>query len=326
MMHDSVGRPEVSIIIAAYNEGVWLQKTIQTIKMAQVTCPYESLIIDDGSTDKSVQLVKNEPPVRIISSGQDRHGAIAARNLGVKAAAGKYLCFLDGHVLVHDRWLDYLRETCNQFATRALVSGNLPDVDYDVDITELETPQYGYTLNNLQMETGWYFYGNPYTDRPYCQPLTSSRLMFVRLEYFHALGGFESALRQQGTEDIALSLRNYYNGGSNIVDPRVVVRHYYKDCGVRQASYAVSEKIRAFNRLYVAATYMSDQWFGKVEKGLVRRARDLAEELEIDAIRRNQENNRGHWQRSFDDWLFEFKKELHGFVGDQAVWREPART
>lgn len=83
----------VSVIIPAYNAEKFVLDAIHSV-LQQDFQPLEILLIDDGSKDDTVALVKREAPqVRIIR--QVNAGVAAARNTGLRHATGDYICFLD---------------------------------------------------------------------------------------------------------------------------------------------------------------------------------------------------------------------------------------
>lgn len=91
--------PLISIIVPAYNAEAFILDAIKSIT-AQCYPALEILIVDDGSQDSTVALVREACPSAIIIQ-QTNAGAAAARNTGLKAARGKFLCFLDAD----DCWL-----------------------------------------------------------------------------------------------------------------------------------------------------------------------------------------------------------------------------
>lgn len=89
----SIVTPLVSVIIPAYNAERFILSALCSIN-DQKYSPLEILLIDDGSTDKTSELVQiNAPHVRIIN--QSNGGASAARNTGLREASGEFICFLD---------------------------------------------------------------------------------------------------------------------------------------------------------------------------------------------------------------------------------------
>lgn len=86
--------PLVSIIIPAYNTGPYLEPTIRSA--LDQTWPHtEVIVVDDGSTDGSLDVARRfeGPRLRVVT--QQNRGSCAARNAGVHAARGEYLQFLD---------------------------------------------------------------------------------------------------------------------------------------------------------------------------------------------------------------------------------------
>jgi glycosyltransferase involved in cell wall biosynthesis len=87
--------PLVSIIIPAYNAAPFIGKTIESVQ-AQSYPNWEILIINDGSTDKTEEMIRNYLPDKRISYYQHaNHGVCYTRNRGIDLAKGEYVAFLD---------------------------------------------------------------------------------------------------------------------------------------------------------------------------------------------------------------------------------------
>lgn len=83
----------VSVIIPAYNAESYVLEAVRSA-LAQDYTPIEILLVDDGSTDRTVERVQiAAPKVRIIR--QKNAGVAAARNTGLREAQGSYITFLD---------------------------------------------------------------------------------------------------------------------------------------------------------------------------------------------------------------------------------------
>lgn len=86
--------PLLSIIIPLYNKQDRIIKTLDSV-LSQECGDFELVIVDDGSTDNSVQEVKSVNDERIRLFQKENGGPSSARNYGVKMANGKWLFFLD---------------------------------------------------------------------------------------------------------------------------------------------------------------------------------------------------------------------------------------
>lgn len=87
--------PQVSIIMPTYNRGYILNQAIQSV-VRQTYTDFELIIIDDGSTDNTEDIVKGVPDLNIVYLKlEQNYGANYARNYGLRSAKGKYISFLD---------------------------------------------------------------------------------------------------------------------------------------------------------------------------------------------------------------------------------------
>ena len=87
--------PKISIIVPVYNSEVYLKECIDSI-LNQTFKDIEVIFINDGSTDNSVQVIKeNMTKNNFIIIEQENRGLGAARNVGLKKSTGEYILFLD---------------------------------------------------------------------------------------------------------------------------------------------------------------------------------------------------------------------------------------
>jgi glycosyltransferase involved in cell wall biosynthesis len=102
---------EVSVIIAAYNEESCIDDCLRTI--CQQTHPsYEVIVVDDGSTDRTPDIVRKYNNVKLIS--QPHKGPGVARNNGVAHSRGEILVFVDADMTFHPDFLTKLVEPIKQ--------------------------------------------------------------------------------------------------------------------------------------------------------------------------------------------------------------------
>ncbi|MCI9285230.1 MAG: glycosyltransferase family 2 protein [Muribaculaceae bacterium] len=89
----------ISVIIPLFNKALTIKRTIETV-LSQTYRDYEIVVVDDGSTDGSFEIVRdlNIPGLRLIR--QVNSGVSAARNKGIEEARGEYIALLDAD----DEW------------------------------------------------------------------------------------------------------------------------------------------------------------------------------------------------------------------------------
>lgn len=108
----------ISVVIPLYNKERQIAKTLQTV-LRQTFQDFEIVIVNDGSTDKSIDEVGKIPDQRIRLIHQANAGVSAARNRGIEEARGQYIALLDAD----DEWdSDYL-------ATQMRLTETYPECD-----------------------------------------------------------------------------------------------------------------------------------------------------------------------------------------------------
>lgn len=97
--------PKVSVILTAYNREAMVGAAIDSL-LVQTFDDFEIIVVDDGSTDRSVEVVKSmrDPRVRLITHERNL-GIPSARNSGLEAAEGQYIAWLDSDDLARPKRL-----------------------------------------------------------------------------------------------------------------------------------------------------------------------------------------------------------------------------
>jgi glycosyltransferase involved in cell wall biosynthesis len=124
-----------SIIIPLYNKELFIEETLSSV-LNQSFTDFEVIIINDGSTDNSYNIIQTFKDDRIQILNQENRGLSASRNIGIKTAKGKFIAFLDAD----DLWMEDFLETihflinnhkkCDIFATnvKLLFPNNTPNL------------------------------------------------------------------------------------------------------------------------------------------------------------------------------------------------------
>lgn len=122
---------EVSIITPCYNSEKFIKETYDSIKNQTYT-NWEWIIVDDKSTDQSVEIINsfNDDRVKLIVN-ENNSGAAFSRNIALKNASGRYITFIDSDDLWVDNFLtsvlDYLKNNNEElvYASYRRVNENL---------------------------------------------------------------------------------------------------------------------------------------------------------------------------------------------------------
>lgn len=170
----------VSIVIASFQYGRFLAEAIESA-LAQ-TIPVEIIVVDDGSTDESLEVARRYP-VKTVTL--DRGGVCRVRNRGAELATGRYLLFLDAD----DRLPSDYAERC---LARLEAAGK--------KVAYVYTP-----MDRFGAETGR-FASRPFDARALLRGNFVHVSALVHRDVFLQAGGFDPALRS-GYEDYDLWLR-----------------------------------------------------------------------------------------------------------------------
>jgi glycosyltransferase involved in cell wall biosynthesis len=92
-------KPLVSILIPAFNAEAWIAETIKSAS-AQTWARREIIVVDDGSTDQTLQIARRFASKEVVVVGQENQGAAAARNHAFSLSQGDYIQWLDADDLL----------------------------------------------------------------------------------------------------------------------------------------------------------------------------------------------------------------------------------
>jgi len=92
----------VSLIIPAYNEAHVISECLRSISQVLSAIPHEVIVVNNGSTDSTADVVSAHSNVRLISI--DRSTISHARNVGAEAARCPILAFIDADVVLREQW------------------------------------------------------------------------------------------------------------------------------------------------------------------------------------------------------------------------------
>jgi len=207
---------EISVIVPTFNNRDVLRGTIAALQR-QTFAPddYEIVIADDGSTDGTAAMIGDvRGPVSIRYLTQDNRGRAAARNMGVRAARGRILLFIDSDLWATPTLLEgHHRHYADGVGRRGVQGRSLTHPDSRVTPfmkTKEMTPDL--TLRRRRNLSPFH--------------VTTRNCSLLR-EDFEAAGGFDEAFSGYGWEDIELALRMNANGVRFDYEPEALGYHYH---------------------------------------------------------------------------------------------------
>ena len=119
--------PKASVVVCAYNAAATIGACLESLK-AQDYPDYETVVVDDGSTDATARIVEASQ-TRLIRG--DHRGLGAARNAGIDAASGEIVAFIDADARADADWLYHLVEAIARRGAAAAGGPNFAPEDID---------------------------------------------------------------------------------------------------------------------------------------------------------------------------------------------------
>ena len=102
---------DLSIIVPAYNAEKTIRECIDSVIKQVTDIEYELIIINDGSKDKTGQLVLEYSDEHIVLIEQENRGFSGARNRGIDESTGRYIMFLDSDDMLADGCIDKMMKS-----------------------------------------------------------------------------------------------------------------------------------------------------------------------------------------------------------------------
>lgn len=229
--------PKVSVIIPTYNRADLLPLALQSV-LDQNFQDFEAIVVDDGSTDGSVEVVKAFNDARIRYIYQTNAGLSAARNTGIANVGGEYLALLDSDDIFFPWKLNVQVQQLDDNSDLGFVTGGFCYIDLDgKKIAERQPWRSHRPLNLKTLLIG--------------APIITNAVM-VRTELVKRVGGFNPALRR--AEDLDLWLRLGALGCSMAWTPSVVCAYrMHSNQMVRDATEQTKVAVKVFEQLYQKA-------------------------------------------------------------------------
>lgn len=215
-----------SVVIPLYNKEEYILRAVESV-LSQSFGDFELIIVDDGSSDKSLDVVENIPDPRIRIIQQSNQGVGAARNTGMAKAKYDWIALLDAD----DAWSPFhlaeLVEIINAFSLSKMVSTKVLQLDTSISITDIEKN----TPSVIRV-------ANYFEEAAKDIAIIHSSSVAIRKEVFNEIGGFSDNKMGEDLEYWAKIALSYPVAISD-----KVTSYYFRGTGGIMESTIVKQKL-----------------------------------------------------------------------------------
>ncbi len=227
--------PKVSIIIVNYNVKDFLSQCLNSIYNSQTDFNFEVIVVDNNSSDSSVELIKRHYPQVTLIALDRNFGFGTANNKGFEVALGKYILILNPDTILQENTLQVMYEYMESNSDVGIAGCKVLNSDGTLQLAcrrGFPTPWVAFTklfgLQKLFPKSKFFgkynlTYLDP-NDFAYVDAISGS-FMFARRQVYEQLGGFDSNFFMYG-EDLDFCYRAKLNGWKIAYVPTTSIVHY----------------------------------------------------------------------------------------------------
>jgi len=250
-------KKSISVIIPNYNGANLLAKylpvAIEVVGNAGVA--YEIIIVDDGSTDDSVNFIRqNYPDVNLILNAENR-GFSHTCNQGIKAAQYELIFLLNSDVKLTPGYFDHQWKYFSEPDTFG-VMGRIIDMEGEGIQDAARMPKF----IGLKLKAGYFYYTNDPDDRLYTLYLSGANALVDAVK-LRELGGFDEIYSPFYFEDLDLGIRAWRLGWKCYYEHQAVCRH---KLSATTKSYKTPGWVKGVyfrNRFYFHGIHLDGIWY-----------------------------------------------------------------
>ena len=306
--------PAISVVVPVYNQQDYVGACVASI-LAQTMTDAELLLVDDGSTDDSLAVMRrvaaDVPRCTVIE--QPNRGVAAARNAGLDAARGAWVCFIDPDDVVDDDYLatlfaqtdehpqaDVIMSTCVAFDDAGERRQHFFPEDFTVRGDEAKRPLYHQLMDGAYRQQSGFVtaIGVPWGKLYRRALLDDDGLRFdprlprmqdnlFNMEVFHAArelvyidyAGYRYRVGGLGARTLANTAKGLYHPA---IDARSRLMREYRldaDNELRLAWYI--EQVNLYYQELKAVAMLQPRSWSRIRKACLRRARELRGRLDM---------------------------------------------
>jgi glycosyltransferase involved in cell wall biosynthesis len=212
-----------SIVIPTYNRQPILQKCLAALETQTYTGQYEVVVVDDGSTDGTVEWLSANPQLfphlRLLI--QDHKGPAAARNLGVQSAHGDTIIFIDSDLVVLNQFIHHHHRALQTAPKNAFT--------------------YGRVINTANFDDPT---SEPYKVTDFSAAFFATGNVAISRHWLLEAGLFDTGFSLYGWEDLELGVRLKNMGLTLVKVPEAVGYHWHPAFTLDQIPKLIDQEIQ----------------------------------------------------------------------------------
>lgn len=228
----AISNPAVSVIILNLNGRTYLPDCLESLS-AQTFRDFEVVIVDNGSTDGSLSLIRKEFGwVRVVALEKNT-GFARGNNIGLEASSGIYVVTLNNDTIAEKDWLKSLIDTAERDEKVGMVASK---IFLGREGNELDSAGMLVYPDGMTRQRGRGQSDEGQFDRAEEVLFPSACAALYRREMLDETGFFDEDFFSY-CEDADLGLRGRLAGWKAVLAPRAVVRHLYSQTGGRYSAF-----------------------------------------------------------------------------------------
>lgn len=201
----------VSIIIPCFNEEEYIGRCIDSIKHQHYEGKYEIIVVDNGSTDDTLKIIKDKG---ITLEHAKKKGPAPVKNKGIERARGEILVFIDGDCVAAEDWLNNIVSGFKNQHTGCVAGEIMADERKNLSVLEQFLNKKGYLSQKQHVE-------HPFL--PYAATANTA----YRREVFDKIGFFDESLFVGEDADFSWRMHLFTNYKVTYI-PEAMVFHPYE--------------------------------------------------------------------------------------------------
>ncbi len=241
----------ITAVVTNYNGMDCLDRTLRSL--TQYALPFAGIIVvDDGSTDGSVDFVREHyPQVRLIALPRNTANLAVVRNTGLRAASTRYVYLTDNDIVLRPGCMERLHHTLTTTPGAFSVTPRLFDQDHP-DVVY----QSGNAMHYLGVSVGSQR-GTRAAPSTEVRPSMGGGIMLLDMKVVRELGYFDAGYVHGWADDAELHLRGQLAGYQSLHDPTAEAEVKVRAHGTRRALGQYHNRLRLIFTTYAGSSLLA---------------------------------------------------------------------